>query len=120
MRLGALPEDKMNGHNGFQASRISGCAWAAALAAAAAAFVAGATPAVAAPPLSTAYVPAQLLAAATASPSGLFHVIVQGTGAVDSRAVASSVTAAAAELPGRGAGVVRRFATIAGVSADLT
>ncbi|MDX6471384.1 MAG: serine protease AprX, partial [Gaiellaceae bacterium] len=110
----------MIGRIGFRASRASGCAWAGALAAAAAAFVAGSTPAIAAQHVRAAYVPPQLLAAATASPGALFHVIVQGNGAGGSRAVASSVTAEATELPRKGAGVMRRFATFAGVSADLT
>src|SRR4249919_86215 len=68
---------------------------------------------------STAYVPESLLSAATSNPNAVFDVIVQGRGR-STRDVANDVGNARNDAPGRGFGVRRRFASIAGTSAQLT
>ncbi len=68
---------------------------------------------------STAYVPESLLSAATSNPNAVFDVIVQGRGR-STRDVANDVGNARNEAPGNGLGVRRRFASIAGTSAQLT
>ena len=67
-----------------------------------------------------AVVPSDLLSQAEASPDRVFAVIVQGTGGRKSADVASGVAAERTSSPGKGRGVKRRFATISGVSAELT
>lgn len=68
----------------------------------------------------SAYVPADLLAAAKASPKAVFKVVVQGSSKKSSKAVAALVKNAQAENPGRAKGLKKSFAVITGVSADLT
>ncbi len=71
-------------------------------------------------PSARALVPAGLLADAEAHPDQVFSVIVQGRGNKRTADVASDVSTEAAKNPGKGRGVRKRFATIAGVSAELT
>ncbi|HYZ77083.1 MAG TPA: S8 family serine peptidase [Gaiellaceae bacterium] len=68
----------------------------------------------------SAFVPQGLLSAAQADPNRTFSVVVQATSNARSADVASDVTAALLEEPGKALGVKRRFATIAGVSAQVT
>ena len=68
---------------------------------------------------STAQVPAELLAAASANPNATFDVIVQGRGR-SSRDLADDIQSARKDLPGKGFGLKRRFTSIAGTSAQLT
>jgi serine protease AprX len=67
-----------------------------------------------------AFVPQGLLSAAQSNPDRIFAVVVQGTSDTRSSDVASAVTAALLDDPGKASGVKRRFATIAGVSAQVT
>src|SRR5713226_4377609 len=67
-----------------------------------------------------AFVSQQLLQAATANPEAAFKVIVQGKGATGSAAVASDVSGEVSADPGKAKGVGRKFASISGVSAELT
>ena len=62
---------------------------------------------------SRAYVPAQLLSAARASPSHVYRVILQGAGARGETQVVSAVRA-------RGVSVGRRLGTVSGASAAVT
>jgi serine protease AprX len=66
-----------------------------------------------------AQVPAELLEAAKANPSAVFDVIVQGRGR-SSRDLADDVRSARRDLPGKGFGVRRGFASLAGTSAQVT
>ena len=66
-----------------------------------------------------AQVPESLLAAATANPAALFDVIVQGRGR-SSRELADEIRDTRQALPGRGLGLRRKFASLAGTSAQLT
>ena len=68
----------------------------------------------------SAFVPQGLLSAAQADPSRTFSVVVQATSDARSADVASDVTSTLLEEPGKALGVKRRFATIAGVSAQVT
>jgi len=68
----------------------------------------------------SAFVPQGLLSAAQADPSRTFSVIVQATSNARSDDVASAVTSSLLEEPGKALGVKRRFATVAGVSAQVT
>jgi serine protease AprX len=68
----------------------------------------------------SAFVPQGLLSAAQADPSRTFSVIVQATSDAKSADVASDVTSVLLEAPGTALGVKRRFATIGGVSAQVT
>jgi serine protease AprX len=68
----------------------------------------------------SASVPADLLERAQAQPNASFNVIVQGSPGVASGAVANAVGAELASVPGKAAGLRRRFATIDGVSAQVT
>ena len=67
-----------------------------------------------------AFVPDALLQAATANPGAAFKVIVQGTESTGSAAVATNVRGESTADPGRAKGLGRRFASISGVSAELT
>jgi serine protease AprX len=66
----------------------------------------------------SAYVPADLLAQAQASPSQTFAVILQGSAGHGASAVAEQVTAASRD--GQAVGVKRQLATVAGAAAELT
>ena len=66
-----------------------------------------------------AQVPESLLAAATANPTAVFDVIVQGRGR-SSRELADEIRDTRRDLPGRGLGLRRKFASLAGTSAQLT
>jgi serine protease AprX len=66
-------------------------------------------------PKTSAFLPESLRSAAEASPERTFDVIVQGAEGKDSDGVAADVDA-----EGAGKGVKQRFATIGGVSAELT
>jgi serine protease AprX len=68
----------------------------------------------------SAFVPQGLLSAAQADPNRTFSVIVQATSNAKSADVASAVTSTLLEEPGMALGVKRRFATIGGVSAQVT
>jgi serine protease AprX len=68
----------------------------------------------------SAFVPQGLLGAAQADPTRTFSVVVQGTSDSKSADVASTVVSALLEEPGKALGVKRSFATIAGVSAQVT
>jgi serine protease AprX len=68
----------------------------------------------------SAFVPQGLLSAAQADPNATFSVVVQATSNAKSADVASDVTSALLEEPGKALGVKRRFATISGVSAQVT
>jgi len=68
----------------------------------------------------SAYVPADLLAAAKANPKAVFKVVVQGSSKRSSKSVAALVKRAQADSPGRAKGVKKSFTVIKGVSADLT
>src|ERR671938_50074 len=68
----------------------------------------------------SAFVPQGLLSAAQADPSRTFSVVVQATSNARSADVASAVTSTLLEEPGKALGVKRRFATVAGVSAQVT
>src|SRR5439155_27096220 len=70
-------------------------------------------------PAVRAYVPQPLLAAATTNPGSAFKVIVQGTGETSST-VATDVRGEIAADPGKAKGLGRKFASISGVSAELT
>jgi serine protease AprX len=65
-------------------------------------------------------VPQELLDAASANPSALFNVIVQGRRGRSTSDVAGEVRGARDEAPGKGFGLRRRFASITGTSAQLT
>jgi serine protease AprX len=67
-----------------------------------------------------AFVPADLLAEAQASPQGLFPVIVQGSPGRGADPVATSVQAESMADPGLALGLKRRLASVDGASADLT
>src|SRR5438445_9950655 len=67
-----------------------------------------------------AFVSQQLLQAATANPDAAFKVIVQGKDATGSAAVATAVLDEASADPGKAKGLGRKFASISGVSAELT
>ena len=71
-------------------------------------------------PDTRAFVPTSLLQAATANPDAAFKVIVQGTGTSGSAAVATDVRGEVAADPGKAKGLARKFASISGVSAELT
>ena len=81
---------------------------------------AGASQAAAGAPAPSAFVPQGLLSAAQADPNRTFSVIVQATSNAKSADVASAVTSTLLEEPGKALGVKRRFATIGGVSAQVT
>jgi serine protease AprX len=68
----------------------------------------------------SAFVPQGLLSSAQADPSRTFSVIVQATSNAKSADVASAVTSTLLEEPGKALGVKRRFATVGGVSAQVT
>lgn len=68
----------------------------------------------------SAFVPQGLLSAAQADPNRTFSVIVQATSNARSADVASDVTSTLLEAPGKALGVKRRFATVGGVSAQVT
>ena len=65
-------------------------------------------------------VPQELLDAATANPTALFNVIVQGRRGKSSSDVAGEVRHARDDAPGKGLGLRRRFASITGTSAQIT
>jgi serine protease AprX len=67
-----------------------------------------------------AFVPGALLAAAGANPDASFNVIVEGTNATKTAAVAGTVADEVAATPGKAKGIGRRFAAVNGVSAELT
>ena len=67
-----------------------------------------------------AFVPTALLQAAESSPATTFRVIVQGTPARASDAVAADVRAEVANSHAEGRAVGRRFVSISGVAAELT
>src|SRR5918911_1314415 len=67
-----------------------------------------------------AFLPSALLARVHASPNATFRVIVQGAEGTTSRDVAAAVAAERAAAPGAGRGLERRFASLSGVSAQLT
>jgi serine protease AprX len=81
---------------------------------------AGASHAAAGAQATSAFVPQGLLSAAQADPGRTFSVIVQGTSDAKGADVASTVTSTLLEEPGKALGVKRRFATVAGVSAQVT
>jgi serine protease AprX len=66
------------------------------------------------------YVAPGLLAAAKASPAKTFAVIVQGDLRNGSEAVSRQVRALSAEMPRGAPGLKKKFATVNGVSAELT
>jgi serine protease AprX len=66
-----------------------------------------------------AQVPESLLVAATANPTAIFDVIVQGRGR-SSHELADEIRDTRKDLPGRGLGLRRKFASLAGTSAQLT
>jgi serine protease AprX len=66
-----------------------------------------------------AQVPEALLQAAKANPRAVFDVIIQGRGR-SSRDLADDVRSARRDLPGKGFGVRRGFASLAGTSAQVT
>jgi serine protease AprX len=68
---------------------------------------------------SHAQVAPELLAAAKASPNALFDVIVQGRGR-SSRDLADDIRGTRRDVPGKGLGLRRKFASLAGTSAQLT
>jgi serine protease AprX len=73
-----------------------------------------------APAAQNVYVAPGLLAAAKAGPAKTFSVIVQGDSQNGSEGVARQVQALSAEMPGGAPGLKKKFATVNGVSADLT
>jgi serine protease AprX len=77
---------------------------------------AGAPPA----PVQKPYVAPGLLAAAKASPAKTFAVIVQGDLRNGSEAVSRQVRALSAEMPRSAPGLKKKFATVNGVSAELS
>jgi serine protease AprX len=81
---------------------------------------AGASQAASGATATSAFVPQGLLSAAQADPNRTFSVIVQATSDAKSADVASAVTSTLLEEPGKALGVKRRFATIGGVSAQVT
>jgi len=95
--------------------------WACLLASASAALVLGVGSGAAAAVPGSAFVPPALLAEAQQNPTKLFEVIVQGApNAGGSSAVAAVVRLEVANDRGTGVGLKRQFATVAGVSAELT
>jgi serine protease AprX len=68
----------------------------------------------------TASVPSDLLDAATASPNGVFNVIVQGRSGEGSGEVARAVGSEIQSDPGKQKGLRRQFSSISGVAAQLT
>jgi serine protease AprX len=71
-------------------------------------------------PVQKPYVAPGLLAAAKANPSKTFSVIVQGDVRNGSEAVSRQVQALSAEMPRSAPGLKKKFATVNGVSAELT
>ncbi|MDX6410929.1 MAG: hypothetical protein QOE91_445, partial [Gaiellaceae bacterium] len=67
-----------------------------------------------------AFIPDALLQAATADPGASFKVIVQGASATPTNTVAADVRDERAADPGKAKGLGRKFASISGVSAELT
>jgi serine protease AprX len=67
-----------------------------------------------------AHVSAKLLAAAQANPDSSFRVIVQGRKATSSSSVGAGVSATVSESPGSASGLLKQFASISGVAAELT
>jgi serine protease AprX len=95
--------------------------WACLLGSASAALVLGVGSGAAAAVPGSAFVPPALLADAQQNPTKLFEVIVQGSpNAGGSSAVAGTVRAEVASDRGNGIGLKRQFATVPGVSAELT
>jgi serine protease AprX len=68
----------------------------------------------------TAFVPTALLEAAENAPGSAFRVIVQGKPGLASAGVAKDVRADVADDGGKARGVLRRFASIGGVAAEVT
>ena len=68
----------------------------------------------------TAYVPQELLAAAQAYPNVVFDVIVQARRGRTSSDLADDVRQTRRDVPGKGFGVRRKFASFAGTSAQLS
>ena len=68
----------------------------------------------------SAFVPDSLLSQAQHDPSGLFQVIVQGSGPGHGSAVAASIKAESSANPGVAVGLKRQLATVDGASAELT
>lgn len=67
-----------------------------------------------------AYVSGALLEAARANPQSSFRVIVQGRQQTSTWGVSHGVSSTVAENPGDAAGMLKQFASIAGVVAELT